>query len=347
MEQFEDHNIENSAQQPAFRRKFFGLNRTFAIIGTVVLLVVVAYRFGIITHAISVDNPISGFFNPTPALTSVMDQDYVMPKQDDNRINILIMGIEGQDDPNAAVGGPLLTDSIEVFSYDKTTKKSSLISIPRDLYVTIYGDNKDKLNTAYQYGYYHTTDGLQFVKEKISQITGVYIDHVVIFDFSSFKQIVDALGGIDVTLDKPFTETEQWGYAFSLPAGKNHLDGQSALYYVRSRYSTSDFDRSRRQQQIMFAVKNKILAMNFLSDPVKTFAILNLVRNDILTDITIWDIKDLMDLVRQVNFSLVDRTVISTDNLVQQGTGPDNAFILLPKAGNLSGVKQLFANSLK
>src|SRR5258708_4818230 len=178
-----------------------------------------------------------GIFNPFakgPSPESIIaDPEYALPTNDPNRLNVLVMGIEGMDDSNAATGGPLLIDSIQVFSYDKTTKKVSLISIPRDLYVKIHGDKKDKLNTAYEYGYYHSSDPLRFVKDKISQISGVYIDQGVIFDFSAFKGIVDALGGVDVTLSAPFSEPKQWGYPFSLPAGMNHLDGQSALYYVR------------------------------------------------------------------------------------------------------------------
>ncbi len=317
--------------------------------GTVILLLLFGfYRSGLISHAIEFNNPLNNFFHATPVPTAVTDPDYVMPQPDPNRLNILVLGMEGQDDPNAAIGGPLLTDSIEVFSFDKTTKKASLISIPRDLYVTIDGTKKDKLNTAYQYGYYHTSDGLQFVKDKISQVTGVYINNVVIFDFASFKDIVDQLGGIDVTLTQPFSETEQWGYTFSLPAGTDHLDGQSALYYARSRFTSTDFDRSRRQQQIIFAIKDKIMSMNLLANPVKAFAILNTIRSDIRTDIGIWDIKGLYDLSRQVDFKSIKTTVISIDNgYVVQGTGPNNAYILLPKGGTLQPIKQLFAHSLQ
>lgn len=343
METYESQFISEAV--PAPKRRLPGRNVLIVLI--IGALLFGLYRTGLITHAIEFNNPLNNFFHITPAPTPVVDKDYIMPPEDPNRLNILVMGIEGTGDQNAAVGGPLLTDSIEVFSYDKTTRKASLISIPRDLYVTIYGDKKDKLNTAYQYGYYHTSDNLQFIKDKVSQITGIRIDHVVIFDFSSFKEIVNAVGGIDITLDKPFNETQQWGYTFSLPAGPNHLDGQAALYYARSRYTSSDFDRSRRQQQIIFALKDKLLAMNLFSDPVKAFSILNLIRNDVRTDISIWDIKSIMDLARQVNFKTISKTVISTDNLVKEGRGADGTYILLPKADNLSEIKQLFANSLR
>ncbi|HZZ99116.1 MAG TPA: LCP family protein, partial [Candidatus Paceibacterota bacterium] len=275
---------------PWYRR----LSRRGIIISVIFAMVCGALAYaGTFRHSISVTNAL-GFDTPTPSASA--DPNYAMPAEDSNRLNILVLGIRGQDDPNADNGGPLLTDTIQVFSYDKTTHKSSVISLPRDLYLNVHDNDKDKINTIYEYGYYHSADPLQYVKERFSQISGVYIDKVVIFDFSSFKEIIDAVGGVDITLDKPFSETEQWGYTFSLPAGNNHLDGQQALYYARSRYSSSDFDRSRRQQQIMFALKDKLMKMNFFANPIKTFNILSTVRNDIKTDIGIWDIKQFLDL---------------------------------------------------
>ncbi len=314
-----------------------------------IMLAVIAaglFYLGAIRHQIDILNPFVSHDSTHALPVYTPDPDYAMPAKEPNRLNILILGIEGQDDANAAIGGPLLTDSIEVFSYDKTTHKSSLISIPRDLLVTIHDQTKDKLNTAYEYGFYHSSNSLQFVKDKISEITGVYIDQIVIFDFSSFKQIIDSLGGIDVTLAVPFDEPKEWGFDFHLPAGLNHLDGQAALYYARSRFSSTDFDRSKRQQQIMFAVKDKLLALHFLSDPVKSFSIITLIRSDIKTDIGVWNFSEMLDLVNQVKFDQIKKSVISTDNLVTESTD-NGAYILLPKGGTLAGIKQLFQDSLQ
>lgn len=292
----------------------------------------------------SITNPFAPIVSQTPKPTP--DSNYTMPQKETNRFDILVLGIRGENDPDANDGGPLLTDSIQVFSYDKMTKKSSLISLPRDLFVTIHDDKKNKLNTAYEYGYYHSGNSLQFIKDKISQITGIYIDQVVVFDFSAFREIIDALGGIDITLTAPFTENQQWGKVFSLPVGLNHLDGQTALYYVRSRYSSNDFDRSRRQQQVIFAIKDKLLKLNFLGDPVKSFSILTLIRNDIKTDIGVWNINQILDLAKEVKFETLKRAVISTDNLVFEARD-NGVYILLPKAGDLTVIKQFFQNILE
>jgi len=314
-----------------------------------IMLAVIAtglYYLGAIRHQIDILNPFAGGDNTHLLPIATPDPDYAMPDKDANRLNILILGIRGEDDPDASTGGPMLTDSIQVFSFDKTTKKSSLVSIPRDLFVTIHDNKKDKLNSAYEYGFYHSSNYLQFIKDELSKITGVYMDNVIVFDFSSFKEIIDALGGIDITLAAPFTESGQWGFSFSLPAGVNHLDGQTALYYARSRYSSSDFDRSRRQQQIIFAIKDKLLKLNFLGDPVKSFSILSLIKNDIKTDVGIWNLSEFLDLANQVKFDQIKKSVISTDNLVVESK-ENGAYILLPKGGTLAGIKQLFQDIIK
>ena len=323
-------------------------NRLYRFRYFILLMIIAAGLFYLNATGNQID-----IFNPFATRDSVQslpvmtpDPNYAMPAKELNRLDVLILGVRGANDPDAVDSGPLLTDSIQVFSYDKAAKKSSLISIPRDLFVIIHDQKKDKLNSAYEYGLSHSPDNLQFIKEKISQITGVYIDQVVVFDFSSFKGIVDALGGIDITLTVPFSETQQWGASFSLPVGVNHLDGQSALYYARSRYSSSDFDRSRRQQQIMFAIEDKLLRLNLLSDPVKSFSILNLIRSEIKTDIGVWNISEFLNLANQVKFNQIKRGVISTDNLLVESKD-NGVYILLPKEGTLVGIKQLFQDNLR
>ncbi len=314
----------------------------FLVVAGIVLGIALIFTGGG-KRQIAIKNPFARGTVTTP--TPTPDPEYSMPEKEPNRLDILVLGIRGENDPDASDGGPLLTDSIQIFSYDKVTKKASLISIPRDLYVKIHDDKKDKINSAYEYGIAHSPNSLEFIKNKFSQVSGVYIDDVVVFDFSSFKEIVDALGGVDVTLAAPFSESQQWGYKFSLPAGLNHLNGQDALYYARSRYSSTDFDRSRRQQQIMFAIKDKLSQLNFLSDPVKSFQIVNLIRSDIKTTLGIWNIRQYLDIANNIKFDQMKRTVISTDNLLVDGR-ENGSYILLPKNGNLSEIKTFFKNSL-
>lgn len=309
-----------------------------------------AFRLGSARNTIEINNDTT-FWQKVASIFSFgasepVDKDYIMPNKEENRFDILLLGIRGEDDPNAKDGGPLLTDTMMLLSYDKISKKASLVSLPRDLYVKINKNKKDKINAAYEYGYYNN-GGLTFIKDLVSKITGIYIDKAVVINFSSFEKIIDEIGGIDVTLAKPFEESNQWGYNFKLPAGLNHLNGQNALYYARSRYSSSDFDRSRRQQQVIFAVKDKLTHLDFWSSPLKTLTALNTVRNSITTDLNVWNTGDLLGIAKEINdSSKIIKYIISTDNLVYESRA-ENAYILLPVGDNFDKIKAFFQDILK
>lgn len=309
-----------------------------------------AFRLGSVRNTIEINNE-TPFWQKVVGVLSFganepVDKDYLMPDKEENRFDILLLGIRGEDDPNAKDGGPLLTDTIMILSYDKISRRASLVSLPRDLYVKIHKNKKDKINSAYEYGFYNNKS-LDFIKELVSKITGVYIDKTVVINFSSFEKIVNEIGGIDITLTKPFEESGQWGYVFKLPAGVNHLNGQDALYYARSRYSSNDFDRSRRQQQVIFAIKDKLAELNFWDNPITTITALNSVRNSITTDLNIWNTGDLLNIAKEINDSTkTTKHIISTDNLVYESRA-DNAYILLPVGDNFEQIKAFFQNILK
>lgn len=311
---------------------------------------------GVGNHEISVANDNEGFWNRVANVFTISsekkitidnDPDYVMPKSDDGRWDLLVLGIRGEDDENADEAGALLTDTMILISQNRTTGKVSMVSIPRDLYVRIYGEKMDKINSVYEVGLLNG-NGLSFTKKLLSKITGVYIDSAVVINFSAFKKIIDDLGGIDVYLERPFKESLQWGYEFYLPAGENHLDGQTALYYVRSRFSSSDFDRAQRQQKVITAIKDKVTNLNLISDPIKTLSILNTIRANIDTDLNIWDIKSLMNLSEQFSgtSSNIEKFVFTTDNFLYE-THISNLYVLLPRGDNLQSIKQLFQDILK
>jgi len=271
-----------------------------------------------------------------PFNADMLEKEYIMPDKEKNRLDFLILGVRGKDDPD----GGLLTDTIIVFSFDKETKHSSLVSIPRDFFIRIDKDLYDKINSAYE------RIGLKETKKLISKITGIYIDHAIVFDFSSFKQIIDTLEGIDIYLEQPFEETTQWGYVFMLPEGENHLNGEDALYYVRSRFSTSDFDRAQRQQKVILALKEKIENINFLSDPEQALELMLTVRDNIQTDINLFDIKDIINLVKEFNGSTDDmqKHVLTTENFFYESRLDDGMYILLPNDDSFAEIKKFFKN---
>lgn len=307
----------------------------FAI--AIAVIALIGLKTGVFSKTIRIFGIHSGRETPDPN---------PLPLPELNRFDVLILGIQGFDKNSVENAGGLLTDTIMILSVDKETKRVSMTSVPRDLYVDLIG-GKGKLNEAYERGL-AAKKGLNYVKETMSRITGVYIDKVVIFDMDAFKTVVDYLGGVDVYLDKPFSEPKQWTYPFDLPAGANHLGGQSALYYARSRFSSNDFDRSRRQQQLILAIKKKAVAVNLLSDPTMIISVFLNLKSDIVTDFQVWDINDIFTLAKAVASKKgnVHESVMSTENILYQSKSPSGEFILLPKNDNYQGIREFMKNSL-
>jgi LCP family protein required for cell wall assembly len=250
----------------------------FTICGLVVVLALYS-----LTQSTTTFHVVNGNPSPEPTLPGTTplaeDPQYALPAKDSIN-DILLMGIRGKDDVE---NGGLLSDTILLLRLDESTGKAAMISIPRDLTVRVTDARREKINTAYIYY------GKDRVGTFMGRILGVHIDHVVVVDFTAFKSIVDAMGGVTVTLDAPFSEGEQWGYEFSLPAGANTLTGDQALYFVRSRYGSSDFDRSRRQMQVLAAMREKLSTL----DPLKLLEVVQTVRKHIETDMNIFDIASM------------------------------------------------------
>lgn len=236
-----------------------------------------------------------------------------LPDKDPERINILLLGARGLEEPGE---GQMLSDAMILVSIKQTTDQVALISIPRDLYVRIWcSQESKKINFAYAQG------GLDCAKKTVSYVTNLYIDYAISVNFEALEETIDTLGGINVYLNKPFEESFQWAkegkeedehwfikeidgeekWVFYLPAGQNHLDGQLALYYVRSRYSTDDFDRMRRQQQVLIALKERVLSLEVLANPVRIYNLLDILGKNVRTDMKLSDIKSFISLASDLN----------------------------------------------
>ncbi len=325
--------------------------------GKQIIIIIALIAIGVVI--VGFTKPWQRSINVKPGVSDLLDQrkhivgilpllekkKYITPKKEKDRLDILILGIRGdeQEEPEA---GAYLTDTIMVLSIDKKTNKIGLISLPRDLYIKMpYIDKKDKINAAYAYSAGSKDSGLAGVKTLVSQITGTYIDHAVLFNFEAFRGLVDTVGGVDISLRVPFEEGLQWGSSsFYLPAGENHLDGEAALYYARSRFSTSDFDRSRRQQEIIFALKDKMVSLGFLINPIKINNMFDMIKQHIRTDIQVWDIKNLIEIasaINKVGSGNISTYVINTDNLVYD-TKRNGIYILVPNENSFEGIKRMF-----
>jgi LCP family protein required for cell wall assembly len=269
------------------------------------------------------------------------------PQPDSSRLNVLLLGLRGEDDPN----GGLLTDSLILLSIDLEKKKAAMISIPRDLYIKMPGEErKEKINFAHALGYEKkgSAGGLFFSKVAVSRVTGLYIDYAISINHEAFKEIVDILGGVDIILEKPFREDSQFSkeMIIDLPAGKNHLDGAAALYFVRSRFSTSDFDRAKRQQQVLVSVKEKALSLGVLANPVKIFQILDSLGKNVRTDMPISRVAELISMIEEFSDKDIKHKVFDTapEGFLYDSRTETGAYILLPQGDDFSKIQNYCKN---
>ena len=259
-----------------------------------------------------------------------------------DRLNILILGIRGVNDPN----GGLLSDTIMLISLEPKTGKVALISIPRDLYVEMpHHDFKNKINEVYVHGIEDEDwkRGLKYSKEAVADITGLDIHYATSVDFKAFKEIIDTFGGVTITLNKPFAEKNQFAEGIiELPAGRQIIDGDTALLFVRARFSTSDFDRAKRQQQVLLAVKEKAFSLGVLSNPAKIISILDSLGNHVKTDAELWEMKELIVLMQKINTMNVKKRVFDTSEkgLLYASRDDNGSYILLPEGDNFEKVKK-------
>lgn len=275
--------------------------------------------------------------------------EYVPPK-DDNRINFLLLGIRGEGDAN----GGLLADAMMIISFQKNTGKVALISIPRDLYLQMPGEVAyEKINTVYAIGNKKYDNGLDYAKKTVAYVTGLYINHVMEVNFDAFQDVIEILGGVTIYLDQPFIEDKQWGCdamgkncnPFGLNAGEQTLNGESALMYVRSRFSSDDFDRARRQQQVLMAIKDKVLSLGILSDPLKVSGIIDVLSKNIKTDVSPWQIPDFIKLAKKAKTDNIIRKVFesSPEGMLYE-TKINNIYVLLPTDGSFNKIRETCQN---
>lgn len=258
--------------------------------------------------------------------------------------NFLILGVGGGQHEGAD-----LTDTIIVASLDSENKTLTMLSIPRDLYVK---DNllwNSRINEVYFRAKEHfesSTKGVQYMKDKVEELVGIPIHYWLKADFQGFKDLINALGGIDVyvteDINDPFYPKDgTFLYEpFAITKGEHHLDGETALKYARSRKTTSDFDRARRQQQIIYAAKEKALSTNTLISKEKIENILEVLKANIETNITVKEILTLGSMAPELTEDRIVHKLIHDDPGLCGGLlytpakeAYNGMFVLIPAGG--------------
>ncbi|HEX2911196.1 MAG TPA: LCP family protein [Chloroflexia bacterium] len=200
------------------------------------------------------------------------------------RVNIVILGVDRRPNDNEGTR----SDTILVMSVDQDAKTANMLSIPRDLWVKIPGYGSNRINAAYSLGDGERPGqgGPPLVKETILQNFGLKIDYFVEVDFNGFRSIVDAIGGINIDVKKPLIDneypTEDYGIKrIYIPAGLQHMDGQTALEYARSRHSDSDLGRNQRQQEVVLAVREQGINLGLITNTKLQSALQGAIKTDL------------------------------------------------------------------
>ena len=263
----------------------------------------------------------------------------------DQRINILLLGYGGPGHD-----GAYLTDSIMVLSIRPGTHEATMVSLPRDLWVKIPAlpNNRvmmGKLNSAYAIGtdrrnypnvrsdWKTATGGGDLAAATVSQVIGQRIDYWVGVDFKAFRDVVDALGGVQLNVptaldDRRYPRGESTGMMHvHFDSGWQQFDGERALEYARSRESTSDFDRSRRQQLIMLAVRQRVFSLNAIP---RLLSLLGALQDNVRTNLRPAQMRQLADLAGQFKDEDIRRIAIDTSNFLRSGYNSSGQYVLQP-----------------
>ncbi|WP_069816262.1 LCP family protein [Streptomyces sp. TP-A0874] len=219
--------------------------------------------------------------------------------------NILLMGSDDRGGENGGYGrdsGTQRSDTTILLHLAADRKSATAVSIPRDLMVdipdcrgpdgTARGARFAQFNWAFEIG------GPACTIRTVENLTGIRVDHHVVVDFTGFKQVVDVLGGVELCLPDPIHDTAAH---LDLPAGRQRLDGEQALGYVRARYSLgngSDTERMGRQQEFLGALAEGAHSSGTLRNPARLYSLLEAVTSSLTTDEQLASLQDLYQLVR-------------------------------------------------
>lgn len=274
----------------------------------------------------------------TPETTPVTAIPSIVPTASvpDSAINIMLLGSDRR--PNAT---GWRTDVIIVVSINPDGPSAAMLSIPRDLYVWVPGWRMAKINTVDTHGETigYPGGGPGLLKQTLLYNLGIPVHYYARVDFDGFKRIVDTLGGIEVPVTCAMTdwrlkspeldlEVEENWELFTVDQRVHHMDGDFALWYSRSRLRSSDFDRSRRQQQVLRAMMSKALDANIIPQIPQLW---NDFRETVETDLGLGEILQLAGIAPRLDFNKIKSRFLAGDSIVSWTVPETEAYVLLPQ----------------
>ena len=246
----------------------------------------------------------------------------IQPWDGQERFTVLVMGMDRRP---GETGTAYLTDTIILISLDPATRRVGVLSIPRDLQVEVPDFGVQPVNTVYRLGELDGTgEGAHLAMTTLQYNLGIPINDFMAVDFTTFITMVDLIGGVDVevkqTIDDPEYPDMNFGYdPFYLQAGWQHLDGTTALKYARSRHQTDDIDRAGRQQQVLYAVRDKVISKDMLPElAANAYTLWAELKDGIHTSLSIDRILELAWYVKDVPRQNIVSGVIGWDYIIAE-----------------------------
>lgn len=303
-------------------------------------------------------NPMASLLLPINVFSKISG---VSIAQEDGYTNLLLVGLDRREQDQSPGG---LNDTMILASLNPERKRIILTSIPRDLWVPLDSNYKEKISSAYGYG------SVDKVLQVVSKVTGLPVHYYVFVDFVGFKKGIDIIGGVDIYVERTFddyhfpvegkedAENEADRYEhLHFEQGMQHMDGEMALKYSRSRYAEgpegSDFARGERQKKVILAAKEKAMSLSTLFNPLKLKELYSLFGSSVDTNLTVSEIQKLYDISQDLPLeNVVSVTIDHTSGggkqllFTPEDLSPYNgSWVLVPTAGDFSEV-QSYLNDL-
>jgi LCP family protein required for cell wall assembly len=269
------------------------------------------------------------------------------------RVTVLLLGIDERKQET----GPFRTDTMLVLTIDPASKTAAMLSIPRDLWVQIPAMETDgKINTAHFLGdaYDYPGGGPALARATVQENLGIPIDYTLRVNFDAFEQVVDAIGGVEICVPEVIDDPEYPcydSYCFDplhIDAGCQTMNGALALKYARTRHSGTDFDRSKRQQQVILAIRDKVIRQDLLPQLVaQAPALLDTLQTAVKSDLSLDQMIRLAKLATQIDPKNIKQATIDENMVVAYDTPtnpPQN--VLVPLRDKIRELRDRLFNSV-